>query len=547
VSPSDRWRRGFLVLVAIFLCTSFLSAVPPKLVVVLSFDQMRGDYFESNRKFLRRDGFRRFEAQGVIFENSAYKHANNITGPGHAALLTGCYPHRSGITGNEFCDLRLDLCMYCAYDGTHGLSPRNLEVPTVGDVLRTRDPKSKVFGISMKDRAAVLMAGKKASGALWFDVATLSYTTSSYYKRPAWLTAFNSTNPATAYAGRTWSAQISDSLYPRFDDQVGEGTFSTGRRTFPYTMPPLSKTADFAADFVRSPFSVEQLFALATVCTVEEKLGADKSPDLLCVGISSTDALGHSFGPDSREVQELYVKCDSLVAVFLHHLDSLVGPANYAVFVTSDHGVAPIPEIIRAQGEAQGTSIDAGRIREAQLKSELNDMLNAKFASNEKAEWVREIFEPSIYLHYDVIQRRELSYDSVVNACVQYLRARDGIGIALSKDDLVRGKCPADCSPELCEWLRNSCFPNRYGDVIVYPKMYWIIGAATATHGTPYVYDRMVPMMVLLPTAVNGGLRQKRDIFRDVSPVDIAPTIASWWSLKLPKVDGTALPLDCGK
>lgn len=508
---------------------------------------MRGDYFESNRRYLRRDGFRRFEAQGVIFENSAYKHANNITGPGHAALLTGCYPHKSGITGNEFCDLRLDSCMYCVQDNTVGFSPRNLEVSTVGDVLRKRDPKCKVFGISMKDRAAIFMAGKKPTGAIWFDASSLEYTTSAYYKRPVWLTAFNTTQPASAYAGRTWTTSISDSLYPRRDDQVGEGSFSTGRRTFPYTMPSVANRDAFVADFVRSPFSAEQLFSLATLCVDQEKLGTDKSPDLLCVGISTTDALGHSFGPDSREVQEMYIKCDSLVAVFLHHLDSTVGPSNYAVFVTSDHGVAPIPEIIRNQSAAQGVTVDAGRIREAQLKSELNAMLNARYKSDSTEEWVREIFEPSIFLRYDQIQRKALSYEAVVNACVEYLLARQGIGIALSKRDLMRGKCPPDCSPELCEWLQNSCYPNRYGDVVVYPKMYWIIGAAQATHGTPYVYDRMVPMMVLMPASANGGLTNKRDIFRDVSPVDIAPTIAAWWQLRLPNIDGTALPLDCGK
>ncbi len=541
------WRRGRSLLAALFLFGSLLQAAPPKLVVVLSFDQLRGDYFEANRRFLRRDGFRRFEAQGVIFENSAYKHANNITGPGHAALLTGCYPHKSGITGNEFCDLRLDSCMYCVQDDAAGLSPRNLLVPTVGDVLRARDPKCKVFGISMKDRAAILMAGKKPTGAIWFDATSLSYTTSAYYKRPAWLTPFNTAHPASDYSGKTWTTSISDSLYPRVDDQVGEGTFSSGRRTFPYTMPPLARKDAFAADFVRSPFSVQHLFALASTCVDREKLGADSHPDLLCVGISSTDALGHSFGPDSREVQEMYVACDSLVAVFLHHLDSTVGPSNYAVFITSDHGVAPIPEIIRNQGGGQGVAVDAGRIREAQLKNELNAMLNAKYAQGGKEDWVRDIFEPSIFLHYEPIQRRSLSYDSVVAACVQYLRQREGIGIALSKHDLMRGACPADCSPELCEWLQNSCYPNRYGDVVVYPKMYWIIGAAQATHGTPYVYDRMVPMMVLIPSAPNGGLTNKRDIFRDVSPVDIAPTIAAWWSLSLKNVDGTPLPLDCGK
>lgn len=509
---------------------------------------MRGDYFEANRAFLRRDGFRRFETtQGVIFQNSTYKHANNITGPGHAALLTGCYPHKTGITGNEFCDMRTNECVYCCDDPVHHLSPSRMEVGTVGDLLRARDQRSKVFSIGIKDRAAILMGGKQPSGVLWYDLDSLAYTTSSYYKRPSWLSAFTKKWPSSMYVGRTWHTSIPDSASPRADDQPGEGTFSQLQHTFPYTVPPMTIPSVFAADFVRTPFSVEHLFELATTCIVEEHLGADKSPDILCIGISSTDALGHTFGPDSREVQEMYVRCDSLVAVLLHRLDSLVGMENYAVFITSDHGVSPIPEVIKTQMSGQGGSLDAGRMREQQIKNELNGVLNERFGGGTTSDWIREVFEPSIYLHYDILQQRAVSYDSVVATCVEYLRGRPGIGIALSKTDLMNGTCPPDVSEELCTWLRNSFYANRYGDVVVYPKMYWTIGAAQATHGTPWIYDRMVPMMVLMPGAPNGGLVNKHDVFRDVSPVDIAPTIAAWWGLQLKNVDGTALPLECGK
>jgi hypothetical protein len=246
-------------------------------------------------------------------------------------------------------------------------------------------------------------------------------------------------------------------------------------------------------------------------------------------------------------VQELFVRCDSLLAAFMHRCDSLVGPENYAVFVTADHGVGPIPEIIRDQARQQGAVIDAGRIRESQIAASLNTMLSKRYSTWDSVQWVREIYEPSIYLNYDVLSERHVNYDTLVQACVDHLASQPWVGIVTTKADLRRDKRPRDVSPELWTWLKNSFYADRYGDVVVYPKMYWVIGSAPATHGTPWIYDRMVPLMVLMPGAPNGGLRNKHDVFLDVSPVDIAPTIAAWYGLQLPSVDGKALPLECGK
>lgn len=509
-------------------------------MVVISYDQYRGDYPTQFARFASSRGFERLRREGTVFANAAYNHASLMTGPGHATILSGAYPYRNGIVANNFCDSRLQRCLYCAEDTSHGLSAATMLVPTLGDRLRTLDPRHKNVGIALKDRAAILMAGQSATTALWFDEAAGGFTTSTAYRKPSWLPGLNARLPFTVYQGRTWRAGLADSLDPAADDIVGEGSMSSGRRTFPHRLPMASESERYVADFVRSPYSVEYLFAAAVETIRRDALGADSIADVLAIGVSTTDFLGHTFGPDSREVQELYRACDTILASFIDALDTIVGRSQYVLVVTSDHGVAPIPEVIRNAAAAQGTTVDAGRLRQATLRRAVDSALTQRYGGPDSS-WVAYILEPALYLDTALCQRRNIDVDSAAACAAAALLALHGIEAALPSALLSQDVCPNDLPREHFARIRRSFRPDRCGHVVLFPKRYWIMGSTPATHGTYHDYDRSVPLMFF-------GAGVDSSVVRNAaSPVDIAPTLARL--LGLPTLfanddtDGVAWPL----
>jgi arylsulfatase A-like enzyme len=528
-------RIACLLLIASFTPASTWGADPPRLVVVVSFDQFRGDMPSTFARFFGSRGFRRVERSGAVFTACFFDHANTITGPGHAALLTGCYAWKTGIVGNDFCDLATGACVYCADDERGVRSAAQLLVPTVGDVLRQTSPRSKVVGVALKDRAAILMAGPSATACVWYDPAVRAWTSSTAFPGVPWLASLNRTVSANRYAGRVWTASIPDSLEPAFDTVAAEGRFPGGTNTFPHVIPPVGAPAFIGAVLV-SPFSVDMVFDAATMALRTERLGADAAPDILCVGVSTTDYVGHTFGPDSREVQELYVHVDRRFGRFIDDLDRTVGRSRYVLVVTSDHGVAPIPELIRDVPSQQGARIDAGRIREAEIKAWVDSSLTSRFGPPSTGSYVRAIEQPCLWLNDTALRGRDRA--EVVSATAGALRAMPGVGFAASRDMLLRGVCPEGTPERECSAIRAGTHPTRTGDVVLFPKRYWIMGGNPATHGTAHDYDQHVPLMVM-----GGGVAPQRHT-EPVAPVDIAPTVARMLGLRLDDVDGAPLPLD---
>lgn len=509
---------------------------PPRLVVVVSFDQFRGDYLSRfDPHFTTNSGFRRLTLGGAVFPNCRYDHANNITGPGHATLLTGCYPARTGIVGNDFCELSKGTCGYCARGDDGAYSAEKLRVPALGDVLRATSPRSKVVGIALKDRAAILMAGKAATTCLWYDSKAQSWTTSSAYRTPQWLDNVNAVANVKMYGGAQWRPVLKQTEKVPDDSVDGEGNFPGGTNAFPHQIPD-SQDQLFMAGVMCSPFSMEMLFNAALEVIDRDRLGVDAHPDILCIGVSSTDYVGHIFGPDSREVMDMAVRADRHISHLIDHLDLRVGRSNYVLVVTSDHGVAPIPEIIQRQAEQQKVTIDAGRIREAEIKSRIDSVLSLSFGVlPPDSSYVREIFEPSVYLNWSrlVAARRE----DVIADALKAVTSHPGIGIALSSDQLIKGSRPETIAEDTWRFIRNSTHADRTGEIVLYPKQYWIIGSNAATHGTPYDYDRWVPMVWF------GGVISPNVVDAACAPVDIAPTLAELLGLRLDDPDGKRLPL----
>jgi arylsulfatase A-like enzyme len=496
----------------------------PKAVIVISYDQMRGDYPESFSRFWGNRGFNRIMKEGAYSPLCHFNHVSNMTCPGHAVLLTGSYPSLTGIVSNDFFDSPSGCICYCTEDKKHpvkgnpsiGRSPELLKQLTLGDVLQKKHPKSKGLAIALKDRSAILMAGRNPQNTvLWFDWKTQNFTTSSYYTQPSWLDDLNRTLPYTAYAGKVWRTIIPDSISYE-DSVIVEGNFPGGNFTFPHEIG-VPGQQHYTEAMLTSPFGISYLFESAKFAIKNNEIGNDEITDIVSIGVSTTDFLGHTFGPDSREIQELYIHADSILGDFLDHLDQTIGKQNYLVVIASDHGVSPIPEYITRFGKVP---VDAGRINEKTLKETLEKEIGKKCGQKENATWIKYIEPPSIFLNDTTILSSGYETNMIVDTLCTVLSKIDGIAHAVPTSMIQQGLIPPGWTKELLEMYRNDIHPDRTGEIMFMVKPYWLFGSKPASHGTPYDYDTHVPLMFF------GGGISPMQIQGKTDPADIVPTLA---------------------
>lgn len=487
-------RLASVVIVALLSACAAWAQVD--LVVVVSFDQYRGDYPKKFAAVGGERGFARIRKEGAEFTKCWFGHAVTKTGPGHATLLTGSNAARTGIMANDMCDLRTESCFYCANPTGAKESAEAMEMPTVGDLLKKKNAKSKVIGISQKDRAAVLMAGRSANAVIWMEKNSGLFTTSAAYPTPTWLSSVAASCDVKKISGKKWNY-----------------------------------------DLAMSTHAVTSVFQASYAVIQKEQLGRDKDPDLLCIGISATDYLGHQKGPDSKEVEDMFAHCDRMLGALIDTLDKNVGRKKYVLIVTSDHGIAPVPEQVNANVRPREAKIDAGRWKDAQLIARADSALTAAFGKPLQASWVKKLYQPSIYLDHDHLERKKISLTQALDVLQKTFSRMHGIGIVVRTDDMAKGKCPEGTDEALCAVVRAAYHPARSGDITLYPKPYWILGDDVAEHGSPWEYDRWVPLMMI------GGPIKKQRSEAKVTPADIAPTIAQWWGIALPPIDGKPLRL----
>ncbi|MEY5131001.1 MAG: hypothetical protein RL734_1068 [Bacteroidota bacterium] len=496
----------------------------PKAVIVISYDQMRGDYPENFSRFWGNKGFNRIMKEGAYSPLCHFNHVSNMTCPGHAVLLTGSYPSLTGIVSNDFFDSPSGCICYCTEDKKHpvkgnpsiGRSPELLKQLTLGDVLQKKHPKSKGLAIALKDRSAILMAGRNPQNTvLWFDWKTQNFTTSTYYTQPSWLEDLNRTLPYTAYAGKVWRTIIPDSI--SYEDSVTvEGNFPGGNFTFPHEIG-VPGQQHYTEAMLTSPFGISYLFESAKFAIKNNEIGNDEITDIVSIGVSTTDFLGHTFGPDSREIQELYIHADSILGDFLDHLDQTIGKQNYLVVIASDHGVSPIPEYITRFGKVP---VDAGRINEITLKETLEKEIGKKCGQKENATWIKYIEPPSIFLNDTTVLSSGYETNMIVDTLCTVLSKIDGIAHAVPTSMIQQGLIPPGWTKELLEMYRNDIHPDRTGEIMFMVKPYWLFGSKPASHGTPYDYDTHVPLMFF------GGGIPPTQIQGKTDPADIVPTLA---------------------
>lgn len=549
-------RRLGLFLLITAVATAADSA-RPRLAVLISVDQMRADFLERFGPFFGEGGFRRFQGEGLEFSQAYYRHAVTKTGPGHATMLTGVSARTHGIIGNEWhlSDWPALEQVNCVEDraaplvglparawqspggvleAKRGRSPRHLLAETVGDRLKAKHgAATRVFGVSDKDRTAILSAGAKADGAYWTEEGR--FVTSTYYRAalPDYVEAFNRTRGADAFFGHTWDRQLPTAEYDRVqghDEADGEASPDGLGRTFPRRVDGGGPApgARYYSAFDHSPRNNEMVAEFARELIAHEKLGAaDGAPDLLAIGFSQPDKTGHAFGPDSHEVMDTYIRLDRTLAEFFAFLDQQVGAGNYVVVLTADHGVAPTPEHRLARG------LSAGRIRGSDLDALVRQRLLGQYGPLPEGERWAARDGQSYRLNPAVLAGKQLVRHEVEEEVATALRGHPAVVAAYTRTEL-ESATPLD---EIGEAVRRSFHRGRSGDVHYVHQPYFMERTEPgSTHGTPHDYDTHVPLLWFGPAVPTGPARTIR-----VGIDDLAPTLAALLGVELPQAEGRRL------
>lgn len=523
------FRRCFLAL-ASGLCALGLHAAPPKLIVAILVDQMRYDYLERFQDQFTTNGFRLFLNRGVFMTFAHYNYIPTVTGPGHASYLSGSTPLMHGIVANDWYDRKTGKEVYCAEDqgvdgvgatpGKARMSPRNFIGDNFADELRLRF-HSKVVGVSMKDRGAILPAGKKPTGAFWFHSNNGNFVTSTYYmtELPGWVKAFNQKKRPADFAGKTWERLVDEKYYLNQDDSAGEGTIGDEKKpVFPHK---ISSSKDNFDSVVGSPYGNQILAEFAEAAIEGEKLGQGAQPDLLCVSFSAVDYVGHKFGPYSQEVQDTVLRLDRQLNEFFNYLDQKIGLASVVITLTADHAVAPTIEFAKEAG------LNAESFDETAWIGDLKTRLNEEFGPG-KYLIASKTFSGNLYLDYHTIEKKRLNLQEVITCIRETALASGKYQAVFSREQLLEGRAPGP----LGKLASNGYNGERGGDVLLIPKPYVIPGAGKTgtTHGSPYSYDTHVPIL-FYGTAFQPG-RYPNEFFI----TDIVPTLCAALEMNEPSV-----------
>jgi len=542
-------RRRFLFLAV--ACSALLVAcaqapvatTKPKLIVFIAIDGLPMRQVLNERGHFAPDGFRRFLDQGAWFSNAHYNHGYTVTAAGHATMLTGAPPWKSGVIGNEWRDPVSFDRVYNTGDTRYhyigettaklaGTSPRNLKAETIGDVLRRVQPESKVIGISGKDRGAILPAGHAGTAYMYMG-ATGHFASSTYYmsQHPQWVSAFNGSGAAEKFFGQTWNSLLPDSAYAGAApfDQAWQSDAGNGKSLPAVVTGGLTAPGPkFYAALLPSPFADALTLDFARAAIAGEQLGADEKTDILSISLSSHDYINHSFGPESRMSQDHLLQLDLLLQAFFHDLDAKIGRGNYLLMLTADHGFADTPEWSRLKGR------DAGRLPPAALGQAMEEALQARFGPGP---WLRGSSAMGVLFDEEKIRSRSLDRDAVYAVAQAAAKQVPGIAAAFTRAELASGD---NTQPWLVA-MRRSWDPERAAPLQFVVKPYWLLSsrAQGSSHGTPYEYDTHVPLLGWGPAWLGRG-----EVKESVGVVDIAPTLAHILGLPVPaQSEGKTLPL----
>jgi predicted AlkP superfamily pyrophosphatase or phosphodiesterase len=529
-----------LVLAPALLTAQTLPQNPPKqkLIVGITVDQMRQEYISRFWNKYGDDGFRRLVNEGYSFPNVHYNYVPTVTGPGHASIYTGTTPALHGIISNDWYDKVTGKVVNCVNDprqhvvgntiGNGDVSPWRLLSTTVTDELKLWSQKrSKVVGLSIKDRGAVLPVGHMPDGAYWYDITSGSFITSTYYttKLPDWVQKFNQQKLADQYLNQTWSTLLPIEQYTESsaDDSPYESKFvGKDRSVFPYNLKELRKKNGEFEFLIYTPFGNDLLTRFAIESITAENLGTDEWIDFLSVSYSPTDLLGHHVGPRAVELEDMYLRLDRNIADLLKALDAKVGKGNYTVFLTADHAVAEVAQYLT------DNKIPSGYFSHEKVKAELNEFLKQYFPGNDVIERIE---GDQIFLNQEVFQRDPKSsgvdYMVATELIINYLLKQEGVANVFSKS-MIRDARFDEAG--IKGMVARGHHPKRSGDIflVLEPGWYGSTRVSGTTHGSPYAYDTNVPLLFW-----GAGIKQGRS-YRYHPITDIAPTVSILLGVKSP-------------
>ena len=503
----------------------------PKLVVGIVVDQMRWDYLYRYYNRYSSNGFKKLITQGYSFENTFIPMVPTYTAVGHSSIYTGATPSTNGIVGNNWFEKTTKKSMYCTDDSTAQgvgnndnagkMSPKNLWTTTITDELRlSNNFESKVIGIALKDRGAILPAGHSANAAYWYDDKNGKWITSNYYMQqlPEWVNAFNQKDNAGNYMKQDWNTLYPINTYTQStaDNQEYELALpGLQTPTFPQKLSGITTSLKYST-FKYTPGAATFTFDFAKKAIENEKLGGGKVTDFLTVSISSTDYMGHSFGPNSIEAEDTYLRLDKDIADFINYLDGKMGKNNYLIFLSADHGAAHVPGFLKAH------NIDAGVFSDNIIFQQLNKMIEDNFSTKNA---VLSVLNYQIYIDQVKLKNEGKDVNAVKNIITESLKTYPFIINAFETEKLNS----TTLGEPIKTMLANGFTPTRSGDIqfIVKPG-YFDGGLKGTTHGLWNPYDSHIPLLFY------GWNIKPGKTNRETYMTDISPTLAALLHIQMP-------------
>ncbi|RFS20970.1 alkaline phosphatase family protein [Chitinophaga silvatica] len=503
------------------------KAIRPKLIVGVVVDQMRWDYLYRYNNRYTAGGFKRLLQDGFSCENTLINYTPTITALGHSCVYTGSVPAIHGIAGNDWYSRQLDRLVYCTEDSTvttvgasgksGKMSPRNLKVTTIGDELRlSNNFQSKVVGVAIKDRGAILPAGHSANAAFWYDGGSGNFVTSTYYMKelPGWAQSFNNEKLPQQYLSKPWTTlyPINTYVLSTGDEKPYEGKYKNATNTsFPHDL-----TANPNGSVANTPFGNTLTLEFAKKAIEGYGLGKSGVTDLLAISISSTDKVGHQFGPNAVEIEDTYLRLDQDLASFFKYLDAKIGKGQYLFFITADHGVAHVPGFMEENNLPGGIWDAAAGIKE------LNQLIASRFGVNKA---ILEYANYQLYLDHDAIEKAGKNEVEINKFITKWLIRQPAILNAFPLTDLAITALPEPMK----SMITNGYNAKNSGDIqIVLQSGYLDEGPTGTSHGLWNPYDSHIPL-VWMGWGINHGKTN-----RTIGMTDIAPTIAALLQIQMP-------------
>lgn len=512
---------------------TIIPSEKPRLIIGIVISQMRHDYIYRYWDKFEENGFKKLITRGTSCKNTSFNYLFSQEGVGQSTIATGTVPANHGIVSKEWY-LNLEDRIVSNIDdekqNTVGgsyeagrFSPKHLMSTTYSDELRlSNNFKSKVFGISLEAAPAILSGGHTANGAYWFDKESGNWITSTYYtdSLPSWVNEFNEKKLPDTYLEREWHT-----LYPvekYIESLPDDNKYETGIKgqiTFPYSLPELNKTKNRRKDYTilgTTPFGNTYIKDFAISAIINEELGKDEYTDVLIIAFTATENIGNLFGPNSVETEDAFLRLDRELAHFLNFVDAEIGKENTLIYLTSDHGVAQIPDYLSDSGIPSGYFNQNGAI--SLLRSALNNIYG-------KGNWIKSYHSQQIYLNRTLIEDAKIPLTEIQNYTAQFILQFTGVANTITSTTLQT----TNFTSGIFEKIQNGFNQKRSGDVIINLKTGWVEkGYGSTGHNSSYAYDSRIPLIWY------GWRIGRSTILRPVDITDIAPTISTFLDITYP-------------